>query len=147
MSAEDNKAITRRLSEAWNQGNADLLDELLAPNFAHHAALTPNLNREEYKAWLRDTRAAFPDLHLTTEDEIADEKQVVARWSFRGTHQHDLVSVVGTIPPTGKQIMTTGITIFRIADGKVAEDWHAADDVGFLQQLGVIPMPAQATAG
>lgn len=145
MSANDNTGIVRRLVEAWNQGNIDLLDALLASDFRHHAPIAPNVDREAYKQWFRDTHAAFPDLNLTIEDELTQGDRVTARWTFRGTHRHDLPSPLGTIPPSGKQIMTWGITIFQMSGGKITEDWHSGDDLGFLHQLGALPMPQQAS--
>ncbi len=83
--------------------------------------------------------AAFPDLHVTPEDVIAEGDSVVARLTSRGTHQGEFQG----IPPTGKQITLTGIEVFRIADGTIAERWGEFDFLGLLQQLGVIPSPAQ----
>ena len=80
-------------------------------------------------------RAAFPDMHLTAEDMIAEADKVVQRLTARGTHQGELMD----IPPTGRQITVTAIEIFRLAEGKIAEQWVALDNLGLLQQLGVIP--------
>jgi predicted ester cyclase len=84
---------------------------------------------------------AFPDLHFTIEDIIAEGDTVVVRQTARGTHQGDLMG----IPPTGKQVSGTGITITRVVNGKAVEDWFNGDDLGLLQQLGVVPVPGQAS--
>jgi predicted ester cyclase len=83
---------------------------------------------------------AFPDLHLTIEDLIAEGDKVVDRQTARGTHQGTFMG----IPPTGKQITVTAMNISRIVGGKIVEHWVELDTLGMLQQLGVVPMPGQA---
>ena len=80
-------------------------------------------------------RAAFPDVHYTVEDQIAEGDKVVVRYRFRGTH----LGAFQGMPPTGKQVTYTGILIYRIVDGKIAEQWTEFDLLGFLRQLGVLP--------
>jgi predicted ester cyclase len=128
MSTEENKALVRRWNEAFNKQNLAAMEELYADAGAiqRHTAL-----------W-----TAFPDLHYTVEDLIADGDKVVVRGTLRGTHQGDFMG----IPPTGKQVSLTGITIDRIKDGKFVEGWANADMLGLLQQLGVIPPMAQGGA-
>jgi len=82
-------------------------------------------------------RGAFPDFHLTIEDQIAEGNKVITRVTFRGTHQGDYRGIA----PTGKQIKYSGIAIDRIVDGKVVEMWHVADTCGMLQQIGVTAAP------
>jgi steroid delta-isomerase-like uncharacterized protein len=137
MSVEENKAETRRaIKEFWNQGNMELLDEFWAPNYVNHDPSNPEVrDLEGFKQWVITVRNAFPDLNVTIDDLIAEGNKVVLRWSFRGTHKGEF----GKIPATGKQVTITGITISRIADGKTVESWWSDDDLGLLQQLGVIP--------
>ncbi len=78
---------------------------------------------------------AFPDLHFTIEDIVAEGDTVVVRSTARGTHQGELMG----IPLTGKQVAVSGISITRIANGKAVEEWFNGDDLGLLQQLGVVP--------
>ncbi len=85
--------------------------------------------------------AAFPDSHFTIEDLIAVGDTVVVRYTARGTHQGNLMA----IPPTGKQVSVTAIGIFRIGNGIAVEEWLNIDDLGMLQQLGVVPVPEQAS--
>jgi predicted ester cyclase len=87
-------------------------------------------------------RAAFPDLRLTIEDQIAEGDKVVTRFTARGTHRGKLPGIA----PTGKQVTTTAIIINRYTGGKIAESWINGDILGLLQQLGVIPRMAQAGA-
>ena len=107
----------------------------------HDSALPePTVGQDAAKASIQGYRAAFPDLRLTVEDQIADDDRVVTRWSAKGTQEGDLMGV----PATGKQATVTGITIDRIVDGRIAESWTNWDTLGLLQQLGVVP--AMATA-
>jgi len=136
--SETNKTVVRRLfEEVWNKGNLPVTDELFAPNYAHHDSSTPDVGRGPESEKKRATlyRTAFPDLRLTIEDIIAEGETVMARWSCRGTHNGDLSGIA----PTGKQFTISGISIARIANGKMAEGWVNWDALGLMQQLGVVP--------
>jgi steroid delta-isomerase-like uncharacterized protein len=135
MSTEDNKAHVRRGFEAVNQKNLAVFDELLTPDVVFHNASTTMEGLEAYKQFLSMYMTAFPDLHFTIEDMIAEGDTVVARFTTRGTHQGNLMG----IPPTGKQVSGTGMFIDRIVNGKAVEQWFNTDDLGLLQQLGVVP--------
>ena len=135
MSTEDNKAHVRRGFEAVNQKNLAVFDELLTPEVVFHNASTTMQGLEAYKQFLSMYMTAFPDLQFTVEDMIAEGDTVVARFTTRGTHQGNLMG----IPPTGKQGNGTGIFIDRIVNGKAVEQWFNTDDLGLLQQLGVVP--------
>jgi len=142
MSAE-NKALARRLvEEAFNAGRLEVVDELVASDFVEH---DPSLTEEVrgpagVKELIGGYRAAFPDIRITIEDQIADGDYVVSRWSGTGTHQGELMGM----PATGKQATVTGITIDRIVDGRIVESWDNWDTLGMMQQLGAIPAPAMA---
>ena len=146
--SEQNKAIVRRLfTELWNNGNLSVADEIFTPNYAHYDPSTPDFGRgpdsEKKRAALY--RAAFPDLHLTVEDVIAEGETVMTRWSCRGTHKGDL----NGIAPTGKQITISGMTVARVSNGKITEGFVNWDALGLMQQLGVVPQlaaKAQAAA-
>ncbi len=146
MSTEDNKASVRRfVEEGWNQRNLALFDELTAPNFIHHDPDFPNVRtREDYKQWFTENRNAFPDFQLTIDDMIAEGDQVATRWTFRGTNTGDIVTPM-PLPATGKQVTVSGITVSRFAGSQVVENWQQGDTMGFMQQLGVIPAPGQAS--
>ncbi len=141
--SEQNKILTRRaLEEVWNRGNFAVVDELVASDFVVHASTPANETHgpEGVKHFYAMLRQAFPDLHFTIEDQIADGDRVVTRWTARGTHTGEFQG----IPPTGKQVRLTGIDIDRIANGKFVECWTNVDELGMMQQLGVLPAPAQA---
>ena len=135
MSTEDNKALTRRAYEALNQRNWAAFAELVTPDFVLHNASLTIQGLEAYKQFLSMYYAAFPDASVTIEDLIAEGDTVVVRQTFRGTHAGDLMGIA----PTGKQISGTGVQITRIANGKAVEQWFNGDDLGLLQQLGVVP--------
>ena len=141
MSTEDNKALVRRGYEALNQRNWAAFEELVTPDLVLHNASMTIQGFEAYKQFVSMYFTAFPDLRFTIEDMIAEGDTVVARQTARGTHQGELMG----IPPTGKQVSTTGINIFRFANGKGVEEWFNGDDLGLLQQLGVVPAPGQAS--
>jgi steroid delta-isomerase-like uncharacterized protein len=143
--SDRNKAIERRLlDEVFNQGNLDLIDELVASDFVGHgtAAEGGDQGREAYKQFVIQMRTAFPDLRITIEDQIAEDDKVVTRWRARGTH----TGVFQGIPPTGRSGEMSGVTIDRIANGKLVECWSNTDDLGLLQQLGIVPLPGQVAA-
>jgi len=138
--SEENKAIARRWIEIWSKGNMVEIDELFATDFVFHypsPGVEPNL--EGYKQWVTMTGNVCPGTY-TIEDMIAEGDKVTTRWNFSGTHKGELMGVA----PTGKQVTMTGISIIRIVGGKIVEEWGEFDNLGLMQQLGVIPPPEQA---
>ena len=137
--SEENKAIFRRfVEEGFNQGDLDVFNELVAPDFVNHSA-PPGVppTREGWKQLAGMFRAAFPDMHLHIEDEIAEGDRVTTRFTAHGTHQGELMG----IPATGKEVNVGGINIARIAGGKIMERWEEFDTMGMMVQLGVVPAP------
>jgi steroid delta-isomerase-like uncharacterized protein len=144
MSAEEeNKAVVRRyFEEAFNQGNLDVVDEVIATDSVHYANVwsEPMRGPEERKQAVARWREAFPDLHMTLDDLIAEGEKVSYRWTARGTHQGEFLGIA----PTGKQMTTTGIVIERLTNGKLTEGWTSSDTLGLMRQLGAIPEPGQS---
>jgi steroid delta-isomerase-like uncharacterized protein len=139
---EENKAISRRvIEEIFNRGRLEAADELVATDFVGHDPALPQPLRgpDGLRAQAEGYRSAFPDMRLTIEDEIAEGDRVVTRWTARGTHDGELFG----ISATGKQATVSGITIDRIAGGRIVETWNNWDTFGLLQQLGAIPEMAQ----
>jgi steroid delta-isomerase-like uncharacterized protein len=140
--SEENKAIVRQQEEElFTQGNLDAADEVYAPDYVGHDPSNSEEVRglEAAKRAASDYRQAFPDLRVTVEDLIAEGDRVAARLRFRGTHLGELDGIA----PTGRRVDCTGIVISRIEEGKIAEDWANFDDLGMMQQLGLIPEPGQ----
>lgn len=135
----ENKAISRRADEElFNRGNLDVADELFAPDFVYHDPAGAELRGpESVKGYAAMLRAAFPDLHQTIEDQIAEGDKVAYRWTARGTHQGELMGIA----PTGNRVTFTGIAVARLAEGKIEEMWENYDALGMMQQLGVVPSP------
>ena len=128
MSTEEHKTITRRfVEEPWNNGNFAIFDEVLAPDYVLH----PDGNRQVLERAITQFRTAFPDLHLTIEEMIAEGDKVAYRWTARGTHQQEF----GGIAPTGKQIHASGITMLRFANGKIVEDRFESGGPSIQEQL------------
>lgn len=145
--AEGNKAIVRRVLEEINKGNVGIVDELYAPTFLSHGRTAAEDTRgpQSYRQFVEVIRAAFPDLQFTVEDQIAEGDKVVTRYSFHGTHTGEFRgSPIGTIPATGKPATVMGISIVRIADGKIVENWGLTDTLGLLRQIGAVPSAAPA---
>jgi steroid delta-isomerase-like uncharacterized protein len=143
MSTEDNKALVRRFyDEVFNNKNMAGVDAFVAPNVIDHS-LPPGApgEIEGVRQTITMFLTAFPDLHLTLEDIIAEGDKVVVRWTMRGTHQGASLGM----PPTGKQFTLPGISLLRLDGGMAAETWVSYDQLAMLQQLGLAPAPAHAS--
>jgi predicted ester cyclase len=144
MSLEGNKDVIRAYVQTiFNQQQVDRADELVAPDYLDHAALpgqAPGLEGAK-KKWAMYL-AGIPDLRVTIEEMVAEGDEVAVRRSYEGAHCGELLGV----PPTGKQVRIGGISIFRLAGGKIAEQWEQLDRLALMQQLGVFPTPGQGTA-
>lgn len=139
--SEENKVVSRRqLEEVWNKHNLDAIDEFYAPDFVNHNA-PPGFpgDRDGLRALIGMYLSAFPDLKVTNEDELVDGDKVISRWIATGTNTGQF----GELPATGKRIQTHGISISRIADGKIVEVWSESDQMDLMQQLGVVPSPGE----
>ncbi len=138
---EQNKAIFRAIPEkVVNTGNLDAADHYFAQDFVDHTtpAGLPN-GLAGFKAYITRLRSAFPDLHFTVEDVVAEGETVVVRATARGTMTGDFLEMKAT----GKTATWTEIHIGRLADGKVVEHWATIDQLGMLQQLGLAAIPEQ----
>jgi|ERR687891_7323 steroid delta-isomerase-like uncharacterized protein len=141
MSAEENKTLIRRYFEAIDKecaaGNADIVDDFLAPDFVEHNPF-PGMppTREGWKQAFKEFVKGAPGYHVI-EDLVAEADKVVGRITAYGKHDGELFG----IPATGKDIRVTGIAIWRIRDGRIVEHWHETDQMGLMQQLGVVPPP------
>jgi len=143
MANPDNEAIARKGFDAFNTGDLSLVDEITAADAVGHDPANPDQGTgpEGFKATVEMYRAGFPDLRMDVDEQISDGEFVVTRWTSRGTHNGELAG----LPPTGRSITSTGITIDKIVGGKVVESWTQWDNLGLMQQLG-IGAPAGATA-
>jgi steroid delta-isomerase-like uncharacterized protein len=142
--SEENKTIARRALEVFNTGNLDDLDDVISADAVDHDPQNPFAGQhgpDGAKQMAATYRAAFPDLHVTIEDQVAEGDRVVTRWTAVGTHDGDLPG----LPATGRSSTVTGIGIDRIEGGKIVEAWGNWDTMGMMQQLGALPAAAAAS--
>ena len=146
MSKEkDNKAIVGRwFTDFWGKtSKLDIVDELAAPDMLLQYSLhEPRRGHDDIKAFMRDFRAAFPDLNFWgTADLIAEGDCVVGRWEGGGTHTGPAFSdfLIGSLPAaTGRKMRFSGTTVLRLQNGKIVEEIGLDDGVTALMQLGVL---------
>src|SRR5215211_786904 len=141
MSAEENKAIMRRYFSVFEQGNLDLLDELLAPDYVNHTLATPDLptGPEGVKGVVSMFRSGMPDLKVVIEDMLAEGDKVATRYTLEGNHEGELFGG----PPTGQRLSIKSMTVERVSEGKIRDHWRVTDSLEMMQQLGVVPEPGQ----
>lgn len=138
MSPEENETVVRRyFDELLNGRNTAVVDEIIAPGFrgftVEHKGELAGI--AAYKQAIAAVLEAFPDYHVTIDDCITAGDKVVVRWAARGTHR----GVYLGVPATGTEVAGTAIGIFRLAGGRIVEQWCAADTLDILMQLGVVP--------
>jgi steroid delta-isomerase-like uncharacterized protein len=132
--SEENKALARRSWESVE--NPDTLGEVYAPDVVWHNPEGDIQGIEEAKQFVAMFETAFPDISATVEDVVAEGDKVVSRVTIRGTHQGE-VEEFG--PPTGRRVEVQGLSLHRIEDGKIVEEWNSYDNLSLLQQLGRAP--------
>lgn len=136
MSIMENKAIVARIIDLSNEHKYDEAKALYADDFVNRDAGAPDIqDRDALMVMFAAWGAGFGDGAAKIEDLIAEGDQVTKRWIYTGTHTGEFMG----IPPTGKAIKMTAITIYRLVGGKVVECWWNYDSLGLMQQLGVIP--------
>jgi steroid delta-isomerase-like uncharacterized protein len=134
-SQEQNKAIARRaFEEILSGGRFELAEQLYAKDFVNHG-IHRDASLEEDQAALKGWHQAFPDVVISPEKLIAEGDLVTIYWIARGTN----TGTGNGLPATGKKAELAGITIWRIVDGKIKEEWSAFDQLSMMQQLGLLP--------
>lgn len=137
MSTEANKALLRRAwDDIYGRGSLDSIEEFVLDDVVAHEPDGDVRGIEDFRRYLTTYLAAFPDTSATFEDVIAEGDKVVSRYTVRGTHKGPTEEYG---PPTGRQIVIEGITIYHVKDGKLAEMWDRYDNLAVLQQLGLMP--------
>jgi steroid delta-isomerase-like uncharacterized protein len=136
MSADENRAVVRRWVEAWNEKDLNAAEELLGLDYVRHDANLPEVvGPQAERQFVAGVIAAFPDLHLQTEQLVAEDDLVVIRVTVRGTHRAEFMGV----PPSDRRVKFQAVEIYRLSDAKIAEQWVVTDILGLLQQLGAVP--------
>ena len=139
--SEHNKRVVRRLIEqVWNQGQLAAIDDMCARDWVGHATHTELNGPAALKAYVAAQRQAFPDLAVVVEDQIAEDDKVATRWTGSGTQQSDRSGK----RPSRRTALWTGITLARLADGKVIEGWTSARFAGWLEQMDAASAGEQA---
>ncbi len=139
MSEEENKAtVSRFVEEFKNKANHDIVFDVFTPGFVTHLKL-PGIppNREGFRMLGKGVVSAFPDVHATIEDLLADNDKVIERTTARATSK----GTFNGVPPTGKPVQWTEIHIYRFHHGKIEEHWGEIDLLGIMAQLGAVPPP------
>ena len=133
--SEENKALVRRMfEEAYNANNLAIVDEVIAKDYVgYYPDSQKKRGPEEVRQHFARDHAGWPDALITIDDQVAEGDKVVTRWTWGGTHTGHWFKVV----PTGKYSTCPGVTISRIAGGKIVEAWWIWDNLGFLGQLGL----------
>jgi steroid delta-isomerase-like uncharacterized protein len=144
MSVERNKDLARQAVGIWTTGVFDAVDELYAPEYVNHQHHDPDDPRdihgaEAMKRFARKFREAFPDFHDSVDIQIAEGDMVATRFTSTGTHRGTFMGV----EPTNRELTWTGITIDRIAEGKIVESWANWDMMGMMQQLNAVSAPSE----
>lgn len=132
----DLKATMQRIyDEVFNQGNVDVIDELLADDFLEHEALPPGIpqGKDAPRVYTTMFRGAFPDFNMAVQEMLQDGDKVITRVRVSGTHQGEFMG----IPPTGKKFEVTAVDIVEFRDGKGIGHWGVMDMAAMMEQLGV----------
>ena len=135
MSTAEIKSIGQRFFKEQDRLRGGPADALCAANYTAHSGGNPPVNRDGHKHFARAFYEGFPDLNHTIDDTVAEGNKVVVRFTARGTHKGNFMG----IPATGKSITVGAIVILHVANGKVTELRAQFDQMGMMQQLGVIP--------
>jgi len=138
MTSTENLAVVHRLLDAMVTGNMADLAQVVAPNWTNHDPnLPPMQGLEGAKQLVNIWRTAFPDIKFTIEDSISEGDKVAVRFRFVGKNTGAFMDM----PATGKSATGTGTGIFRVANGKITDNWVNFDALGLMQQLGFVPIP------
>ena len=139
--SEENKALARHSWEVVTEESLGTLEyalaEVYAGDFILHEAGEDIVGIEGLTRFVSTMRSALPDLRITLEDDMAEGDKVVTRWIGQGTHQGELMGIA----PTGNQVTITGITIHRVEEDRIVEEWSNWDALGLMQQIGAVPSP------
>jgi steroid delta-isomerase-like uncharacterized protein len=140
IEVHDKDVVRRYWNGKWNERRSEILDELLTPDVVYHGTSMSMNGREEYKQVYDVFRSALHDTRLEIEDLIAEGDRVVSRVSLRCVHGGELEG----IQPTGNEIALDAYTVFRLVDGRIAEEWEIIDELGMMQQIGMELVPVGA---
>lgn len=135
MSTEANKAVVRRfLEQGWGEGDLAVVDALIAPTAVHPYYREYPPGPEGFRQSILAPRRTLPDLRIVIDDLFAEGDRVVTRYTWHGTDRGGWPGM----SPTGTRVTTTGMDIYRVADGQIVEHWTVLDELALRQQLGLV---------
>ena len=140
MSAANKEVVRRAFEEPWR--NLDVLDELVSGDYVGYDPALPEPVRgtQGAKDNVNQYRSAFEGAQITVKEQIGEGDLVATRWEGRGRHTGEIMG----IGPTGNDVVVSGLTLSRLANGKIVEEWTNWDTLGMLQQIGAVPTAASA---
>ena len=130
--------LIRWFEEVWNQGRREVIDELLSPDCVIHDGAASVRGSESFKEFFDRMRGAFSDIHITFGDALTEGDLTCLRWSVTMRHTGDALG----LPPTGKQVQTTGMSLVRFSNGRFSEAWQNWDMLGIMEQIHGTPRSA-----
>jgi predicted ester cyclase len=134
--SESESVVRRFLDEVISNGKAEVLDEVMDTDLAWHGGSFGELRGlDQFKQLIEQFFVAFPDLHADVDDVLVSGDKVVVRLTASGTQTGELMG----IPASGKHVTWTDILIYRVAGGKIVEEWFSGDYLGLMQQIGAMP--------
>ncbi len=138
---EEMKALAERIPEIWNEGNLDLIDELYSSEIVGHWVdiFEDIVGIDAYKEYVKNTRTIYPDFNVKIKELIIKDDRIVNRWTLTGTNTGPYFE----LPPTNKKVQISGITIIKVVNGKIAEEWFFYNYAAALRQLGFTFTPPQ----
>jgi predicted ester cyclase len=140
MTASNKEIVRRALEEPWR--DTSVLDEVIDAGYVGYDPATPEPLRgpDGAKNNVNQYRSAFEGAHITVKEQVAEGDFVATRWEGRGRHTGEIMGVA----PTGRDVVVSGQTLSRLANGKIIEEWTNWDTLGMLQQIGAVPTAAAA---
>ena len=138
MTKQNITAMNTWIGEAINRGNAAVVDDLAHPSYVYRNPTDEIKGADAIKGLFASYREGFPDFHVHIDERVADGDRMIQAFTLTGTHRGEFLG----IPATGKTVEVHGFVFSRFVDGRIAEEWEVIDQLTFLEQLGVVELPA-----
>jgi steroid delta-isomerase-like uncharacterized protein len=132
MSQENIALIRRWFEEVWNKGRLEAIDEMASADVVAHGHAPYDIGLEQFRSLFNNVRGAFPDIRIGIDFTLAEDDKVAARWTATATHKGSFLGYAAT----GRAINVSGVSIMRIAGGKIVEAWDTWDQLGLMVQIG-----------
>ncbi|MEE4255350.1 MAG: ester cyclase [Desulfuromusa sp.] len=123
------------IEEAFNNGNLSILNNIIHPDYQFSSPDSRMTGIGQLKEFIQSFRTAFPDLKIRIDDIFSSTDRTCTSFTLTGTHKGNFLG----IPPTKKTVAVRGVVISKFHENKISEEWEILDNVGFFQQLGVVP--------